>query len=174
MNSQKPDWYDRLNQNERRIIDVFIEDGCRFFIARPVLEKQLCKTKLMDSRTLTTRLDYLIEKGHIGKVRGKKGAVFYAPGFLVDLVLRNPRAKSIVDDLIDNTSPKDCCFVPMPVNVMCRHISDEETCELLIRAAETWERIGVGSERSKSKVYRELLRLRKDLRRKAEMEREPE
>ena len=44
MNDKKPDWYNRLNKNEKRIVDIFIETGWWFFIARPLFESRLCKT----------------------------------------------------------------------------------------------------------------------------------
>ena len=170
-----PDWYDRLNPNEKKIIDIFIETGWWFFIARPLFEKLLCKTRLMDSKTLTDRLDYLVvEKGYLGKVRGKKGAVFYAPGFMVNVVFDDPMASSLVNALIDNVSPKDVRAIPIPLKGICNTITDEQESELLVRAAETWERVGVGSQRSKSKYYQMLRRRRNELKRRAEIKRESE
>ena len=160
MNDGKPEWYTSLNPNERRIIDIFVETECRFLVSRPDLEKRLCKTKLMNQRTLTDRLDYLIERGYIGKLKGKKGAVFYAPRPVIDMALKD----SLLRLAIDTSSPKHPIIIPMPVKVKGQRVSAERACELLVRSAETWEKTGVGSK--KEKVYRELRRVRRQLVRK--------
>ena len=175
MGGQKPDWYERLDPNEKRIIDIFIETGWWFFIARPLFENRLCKTGVMNSKTLTDRFDYLVvEKRYLGKVRGSKGAVFYAPAFMSSIVLSDPMAKSLVIALIDSASPKEELAIPVPLKGICNRLTDEQESELLVRAAETWERVGVGSNRSKSKYYQTLRRRRNELKRKNELEQESE
>jgi hypothetical protein len=165
MNDGKPEWYIRLNENEKRIIDIFLETKCRFLIPRPELERRLCRTKLMNQRTLTDRLDYLIEKGYIGKIRGKKGAVFYAPGPVIDMILSG--LVPTIETAIDTASPKSPVIYSMPVKPIFQNVSEAEMWGLLVRAGQTWEKVGVGSRREKEKVYRELQRLRK--RRRATM-----
>lgn len=168
MNDGKPEWYARLNLNEKRIVDIFIESRGWCLIARPVLDERLCKTKLMNQHTLTDRLDYLIEKGIIGKAIGKKGAVFYAPKFVIEMARDDPQ----MDVIIDSQPPKSLRMISMPVKVVCERISDERMCEHLIRSAESWERVGVGSDRKKEEVYQELRKLRRMLVRKAQRARE--
>ena len=163
MNDGKPEWYVRLNKNEKRIVDIFMESKGWYLIARPVLDERLCKTKLMNQRTLTDRLDYLIEKGIIGRAIGKKGAVFYAPKFIIEMARDDPQ----MDVVIDSQSPKSLRILSMTVKVACERVSDERMCESLIRSAECWEQVGVGSDREKEKVYQNLRRLRKGLVRKA-------
>lgn len=172
MNDHCPDWYRRLNKNEKRIIDMIVKTGLRFFISRPLFEKQLCETGQMDSRTLTDRFDYLIDKGILCKVRGAKGAAFYAPNFVGLAVRDDPVAWSLVSTSIDEASPKEVLAIPVPVKVIPQSITPEEESELLVRAAETWERVGVGSDRDKSRHYAELRKRRKELRLRAEAERE--
>ena len=163
MNDGKPEWYARLNENEKRIIDIFLETKCRFLIPRPELERRLCRTKLMNQRTLTDRLDYLIEKGCIGKLIGEKRAVFYAPRPAIDMVLINPVSQRIIDLAVNNSSPKSPIVFSMPVKPIFQNVSEAETWGLLVRAGITWEKVGVGSEREKRKVYRELQKRRKEL-----------
>lgn len=168
MNDKKPNWYDRLNLNEKRIVDIFTESRGWYLIARPILDERLCKTKLMNQRTLTDRLEYLIERGVIGKAIGKKGAVFYAPKFVIETARDDPQ----MDVIIDSQSPKSPRIISMPAKIVLERVSDEQMCEHLIRSAECWEQVGVGSDREKEKVYQELRKLRKGLVRKAQRARE--
>ena len=156
MNDGNPDAYSRLNLNEKRIIDFFEEHGVRCLIARPVLEARLCKTKLMDQRTLTTRLEYLIDRGILGKAIGSKGAVLYAPRFVIDTILNDPLMKCSVDNVLDNLPPKKPYICAMPVKVKLERISNAEAKVWAMRAAETWERVGVASKREKEKFYRKM------------------
>lgn len=162
MNDGKAEWYASLNQNEKRIIDIFIETKCRCLISRPDLERRLCKTRLMNQRTLTNRLDYLIEeRGCIGKLIGEKGAVFYAPRPAIDIALRDPASKRLIETAIDTASPKSPDIYSMPVKAKFQNVSEAEMWGLLVRAGQTWEKVGVGSRREKKKVYRRLRQLRK-------------
>jgi len=173
MNDGKPGWYIRLNENEKRIVDIFLETKCRFLISRPELERRLCKTKLMNPRTLTHRLDYLIfEKGLIGKLIGEKGAVFYAPRPMIDIALNDPPSKRIVEAVVNNASPKKPMICSIPLKAELQNVSDAEMWGLLVRAAETWKKVGVASKRKKEKLYRELQKRRKELVRKAQRARE--
>jgi len=164
MNDGRPEWYIRLNENEKRIIDIFLETKCRFLISRPQLERRLCRTKVMNQRTLTDRLDYLMEKGCIGKLIGGKGAVFYAPRPAIDMILIDPVSQRIIDLAVNNSSPKSPIIFSMPVKPIFQNVSEAETWGLLVRAGITWEKVGVGSDREKTKVYRELQKRRKELR----------
>jgi len=159
MNDGKAEWYASLNQNERRIVDIFIETKCRFLIPRPELERRLCKTRLMNQRTLTDRLDYLIERGCIGKLIGEKGAVFYAPRPAIDMALRDPPSKRVVETAVNNASPKNPIIYSIPVKPEFQIVSEAEMGGLYVRSAMDWEKFGVGSKREKEKVYRGLRQL---------------
>jgi len=172
MNDEKPEWYTALNPNEKRIIDIFLETGSRWLISRARLDQVLCKTGLMDQHTLTDRLNYLRVQKYLRKFKGKKGAVFYAPRPLIDMVMESPVSELLILTTIDGLPPKRSFAFPMPMTVKIQNVSDERYCEGLIRATESWERVGVGSKKEKEAVYRELRRRRKELVRKAQRERE--
>jgi len=168
MNDGKPEWYARLNPNERRIIDIFIESKGWCLIARPVLHERLCKTKLMDQKTLTDRLDYLIDRGLLGKAIGKKRAVFYAPKFVIEMARNDP----MTDATIDRQSPRTRTAITLPIKVPVERVSAERMTETLIRSAEDWEKFGVGTPKEKQAVYDELRRLRKKLKLEAKRARD--
>lgn len=161
MNDKKPDWYERLNKTEKSIIDVFVETRCRWLVARPELERRLCKTKLMNPRTLTARLDYLIiDRGILGKIVGAKGAVFYAPAWVIKSILGDPVVKSVVDAMVNSSPPKEPRMLAV-VKVKPEHVSDAQMWGELVRAGITWQNVGVGTAKQKDVVYRDLRRQRK-------------
>jgi hypothetical protein len=82
------------------------------------------------------------------------------------------RDNPLMDAIIDSQSPKSPRMIPMPVKVVLERFSDEQMYVHIIRSAECWEQVGVGSDREKEKVYQELRKLRKGLVRKAQRARE--
>ena len=160
MNYGLPQWYASLNTNEKRIVDIYIETRGQLVFPRPYLETRLVKTGLMSTRILTERLRYLIEdKGFMGKIEGKNGAVFYAPKLIIDTILSGLAPGVAI--AIDTASPKSSTSFSMPKKLIREIVSEEGMYKLHFRSALDWEKFGVGSEREKEEVYRRIRQLMK-------------
>jgi hypothetical protein len=162
MNDEKPKWYLNLNLNERRIIDVFVETKAQYILSRPVLENKLVRTGLMNQSTLTDRLKYLVDHGHIGKIVGRKGAVFYGPRFLIEQILKDPLLKGATDAFVGTCPPKKAVSF-ISIKRKPEVISDKQMTGFLIQAAITTEKSWKASKKEKEREYKRLRRLRRKL-----------
>jgi len=82
----KPDWYGKLNTNEKRIVDLFVRSGIFVILSKQYLVKVLCSKGGMDPRTLSERLKYLInsEPVILAKIKNERGAVAFCPRFIIE------------------------------------------------------------------------------------------